>query len=156
VKRALLVFAACGGTSPPAPLAGSATDHTPPAVTTGTCEPDATQALDSVRLTDGSSNPWRFIDHDKRPLATPFLYDNGPDYFQEGFARIVDASGKFGFIAASGSIVVPPRYDFVYPYCHGIAKTALDGKAGYLDTNGQPTKGPPDDDRPLILPMSDG
>lgn len=149
----LALLAGCGSSpAPAAPSNAASPDPAPPPTTTGNCEPDPTQALESVELHDGSSNPWRFVSRDKKPLATPFLFDNGADYFQEGFARIVDPSGKMGFISAAGVIVVPPTYDFVYPFCHGVARTALAGKAGYLDTNGAPTAGPAGDDRPLIPP----
>ncbi|MCX5744302.1 MAG: WG repeat-containing protein [Proteobacteria bacterium] len=106
----------------------------------------------SVRVDGG----WRFIDPSGASLATPFPFDNGADYFQEGFARIVDPAGKVGFLSQAGQIVVSPRYDFAYAYCHGVAKTALGGHAGYLDTRGTSTAGPADDDRPLIPPHSDG
>lgn len=143
----------CGSSAPPAPI--SARGGTAPAVEpapTGTCEADATQPLEAIDLHDGSRNPWRFVGPDRRVLATPYLFDNGPDYFQEGFARIVSPDGKIGFISATGAIVVPPGYDFAYPFCHGLAKTARAGKAGYLDTRGTAAIGPAGDERPLIPP----
>jgi hypothetical protein len=148
----ILLVAGCGS-SPTAPLSGSRpVDPAGTPTTTGSCEPDATQGLESIRLSDGSSNPWRFVGRDNQVLATPFLFDNGADYFQEGFARIVDPSGKVGFISAAGVIVIRPTYDFAYPFCHGVTKTALAGKGGYLDTTGTPTTRPAGDDRPLIPP----
>ena len=111
----------------------------------------------AVRLDDPrSTTPWRFIDPSGKVLATPYPFDNGPDYWQEGRARIVDGRGKIGFIAATGEIVVPPTYDFAYPFCHGSARTALDGKAGYIEATGKPAPPPAADDRPLIPPSSDG
>lgn len=106
----------------------------------------------AVRLTNGGPNPWRFIGATGKELAVPFLFDNGPDYWQEGFARVVDARGKVGFIDANGKLVVSPVYDFAYPFCHGITKTARGGVGGYLDRAGQPTKGPANDARPLVPP----
>ncbi len=153
----LVLVAACGASAPPPPISGTSEGppETAPPAAVGNCEPDATQRLEAIQLGDGSRNPWRFVGRDKTPLATPYLYDNGADYFQEGFARIVDASGKVGFISAAGVIVIPPHYDFAYPFCHGLAKTALAGTAGYLDAKGQSAPGPASDDRPLIPPSSD-
>lgn len=110
-----------------------------------------TGGVAAVLLDDKTSqNPWRFIDPSGKVLATPFMFDNGPDYWQGGLARIVDDRGKFGFISTTGAIVVPPTYDFAYAFCRGIAKTALDGKAGYIDTTGKPAPAPARDSRPLI------
>lgn len=105
----------------------------------------------SVRTPDG----WRFIDPSGATLGAAFIFDNGADYFQEGFARIVDPSGRVGFVSAAGKVLVAPRYDFAYPFCHGTAKTAEGGKAAYIDTTGKPAKGPAEDDRPLIPPRSE-
>jgi hypothetical protein len=101
-------------------------------------------------VTGGTGHPFRWADKAGNVLATPYLFDNGPDYWQEGFARIVDPSGKMGFIDEHGTIVVPPTYDWVYPFCHGIAKTARAGQAGYIDRTGAPASAPASDDRPLI------
>jgi hypothetical protein len=48
------------------------------------------------------------------------IYDNGPDYFQEGLAR-TRWKGKIGFFDKKLSIVIPPQFDFAFPYRNGIA-----------------------------------
>jgi hypothetical protein len=91
-----------------------------------------------------------FIDASGRELARAFPYDNGPDYFAQGLARIVKQR-KIGFIDRSGRIVVPPRYDFALPFCEGRAVVCngcrdigsgdeaelSGGKWGYLDVQGR-------------------
>jgi hypothetical protein len=51
-----------------------------------------------------------------------FCFDNGPDYFIEGYARYIDKYGKFGFIDQKLKIVISPQYDFVFPFDKGRAK----------------------------------
>lgn len=57
-----------------------------------------------------------FIDVSGRVIADAFEYDNGPDYFVDGRARIV-GNGKVGFIDAHGAIVIAPTFDFATPFC---------------------------------------
>ncbi|AUL46013.1 hypothetical protein BTL55_02720 [Bordetella trematum] len=68
---------------------------------------------------------WVYVDARQRPLLRPFLYDNGPDYIQEGLARFVD-NGKIGFHDADLNIVIPARYDFAFPFEHGEARAGFD------------------------------
>jgi hypothetical protein len=54
-------------------------------------------------------------------VAMVCTYDNGPDYFAEGLARIV-VDGKYGFIDRSLDVVIPPQYDMAYPFRNGMAR----------------------------------
>ncbi len=49
------------------------------------------------------------------------MFDNGPDYFSDGLARIVSPSGKFGFINKKLEVVIEPQFDFVTPFDEGRA-----------------------------------
>jgi len=60
-----------------------------------------------------------YIRKDRRYRQT-FWYDNGPDYFHDGLTRVVQ-NGKFGFMDARLRIRIPPRWDFAYPFEHGVA-----------------------------------
>lgn len=156
----LLFVAACGGSGSHAPVANTttmpaATTDAAVAVAADDCEAPTTSdqttfGVHAIEVPGGTPHPFRWADANNRVLATPFLFDNGPDYWQEGFARIIDGAGKMGFIDEHGTIVVPPTYDWVYPFCHGIAKTARGGVGGYIDRTGAPTTGPTEDPRPLI------
>ena len=50
--------------------------------------PFSSQGIASV-LTKGGY--WAYIDTRGHELLRPFMFDNGPDYFQEGVARFVES-----------------------------------------------------------------
>jgi hypothetical protein len=83
-----------------------------------------------------------FIDTTGKVIARAFAYDNGPDYFQEGYARIVDG-GKVGFIDEHGRIAIAPRFDEADSFCHGKASVHEGGKELWIDKQGAPTTAPP-------------
>ncbi|NNF17901.1 MAG: WG repeat-containing protein [Gammaproteobacteria bacterium] len=59
-------------------------------------------------------------------VAVPVLpFDNGADYFIEGMARTVQ-NGKIGYIDESLSVVIPPRWDFAFPFANGAAVVCVD------------------------------
>lgn len=77
-------------------------------------------------------------------------YDNGPDYFQEGLAR-TSWEGKIGFFNKQLKIVIPPSFDFAFPFqsgfslvCNGCRKEVdgehkkvVDGKWGFISKSGE-------------------
>ncbi|MEM7180518.1 MAG: WG repeat-containing protein [Spirochaetota bacterium] len=67
---------------------------------------------------------WMVIDKKGKILFTPFIYDNGPDPFQEGLARFVQ-DDKIGYYTPLGQISVPPKFDFGYPFKNGKAKVCV-------------------------------
>lgn len=64
---------------------------------------------------------WVYVDRDNRPILRPYIFDNGPDYFEENLARFVE-NGKMGFHDQALNIVIPAKYDFVYPFENGTAQ----------------------------------
>lgn len=56
-----------------------------------------------------------------------FQYDNGDDYICEGVRRIVDKNGKIGFTDEKGTVVIAPRFAFVFPFENGVAKATTQG-----------------------------
>ena len=54
-----------------------------------------------------------YVDRQDRPVLRPFIYDNGPDFFQDGLARHVE-NGKMGFHDEALKVVIPARYDFAF------------------------------------------
>lgn len=64
---------------------------------------------------------WVVINKKKKVLHKVFIYDNGPDYVSEGMYRIIE-NGKMGFANEKGKVVIPPKYDFVWPFERGTAK----------------------------------
>ena len=67
------------------------------------------------------------IDRDENVLYEVFMFDNGPDYVEEGLFRIVK-DGKMGFANEDGKIVIEPKYDFAYPFENGKSKVTFDAK----------------------------
>jgi hypothetical protein len=78
-----------------------------------------------------------FIDKSGKVIAKAYAFDNGPDYFQEGVARIVDAKGKVGFIDTKGKIVIAPQYDDAASFCNGKAEVAVGAKTFVIDLLGK-------------------
>lgn len=67
---------------------------------------------------------WMYVDRDRRPILRPYIYDNGPDYFEEGLARFVQ-DGKMGFHDETLAVVIPARYDFAFPFENGVARVGM-------------------------------
>uniref|UniRef100_UPI0033426921 WG repeat-containing protein n=1 Tax=Castellaniella defragrans TaxID=75697 RepID=UPI0033426921 len=67
---------------------------------------------------------WVYVDRDNRPILRPYIFDNGPDYFEEGLARFVE-NGKMGFHDEALNIVIPAQYDFVFPFSGGKARAGM-------------------------------
>lgn len=53
------------------------------------------------------------------------LFDNGPDYFEEGLTRGV-VNGKIGFFNQRLEPVIEPQYDFAWPFENGRARVGMD------------------------------
>ncbi|MCC7303643.1 MAG: WG repeat-containing protein [Bacteroidia bacterium] len=100
-------------------------------------------------VTDSSG--WSIIDRKGNYLLTPVVYDNGPDYFEEGLARFID-NGKMGFFNTRGQKVIPANWDFATPFkagltsvCLGCSQVPIDeehwkmegGKWGMMDKTGK-------------------
>ena len=90
------------------------------------------------------ASPFAFIDPTGRVIARAYPFDNGPDYFQEGRARIVDDQKRIGFIDESGAIVVPPKFTSAEPYCHGKAHVEFGLDKYWIDRKGNRVAPPPD------------
>ena len=89
-----------------------------------------------------------------RPDGTAILvltFDNGPDYFSEGLARI-ERAGRIGYINPELEVVIEPTYDFALPFsgghaevCNGCTfsvpdgdghRSLVGGRWGCIDANG--------------------
>ena len=93
---------------------------------------------------------WAYIDMSGTIILRPFIYDNGPDYFSEGFARFVK-NDKIGFFDETGKIIIEAKYDFANPFSNGMAVvcngcqkeymgehyTMVGGLWGYINTEGE-------------------
>lgn len=93
---------------------------------------------------------WGYINRRGTIIIRPFVFDNGPDSFQEGLARFTK-EGTFGFFNLRGKIVINPKFDFAAPFheglaafCKGCAKKMIGehsfwegGKWGYINHKGK-------------------
>jgi hypothetical protein len=68
---------------------------------------------------------WAYIDRTGAILIRPYVFDNGPDYFQEGLARFT-AAGKIGFFDKRGRVAIPARFAFALPFSEGRAAVCED------------------------------
>ncbi|WP_200890792.1 WG repeat-containing protein [Pedobacter lusitanus] len=66
------------------------------------------------------------IDRTGKVILIPFIYDNGPDYPQEGLFRFVE-NNKIGFADLNWKKVIPAAFDFAEPFKGGITKYTLGG-----------------------------
>lgn len=94
-------------------------------------------------IVDGNAQ-FAYIDTSGKQIARAFAYDNGPDYFQEGFARIVDDQKRIGFMSDRGVIParLAPRFEKADSFCGGKAKVMENGKVFFIDRTGAPTDPP--------------
>ena len=99
---------------------------------------------------DGGS-PFLFIDPSGKPIARVYPFDNGPDYFQEGLARIVDDNKRVGFIDERGTIVIAPKFALAASFCHGKAEVEVDDGTYFIDRQGNKTTPPAPDKDPHAL-----
>ena len=67
------------------------------------------------------------IDRNQNILYDIVFFDNGPDYFKEGFVR-AKRNGKMGFADKYGKIAIPCEYDFVWWFEDGKAKVTYDAR----------------------------
>lgn len=67
---------------------------------------------------------WAYINGKGEVLARPFIYDNGPDYFQEGLARFVE-NQKIGFLNENGQKRIPAGFDFARPFNSGLSAACM-------------------------------
>lgn len=92
----------------------------------------------------GAPSPFLFIAPSGKPLARAYAFDNGPDYFQEGYARIVDEASRIGYLDERGAIAIPPKFTAATAFCHGKAHVELGLDRYWIDRQGNQTKPPAD------------
>lgn len=71
----------------------------------------------------GTKKGLKGMDRNGNYLFDVFIYDNGPDYFQEGYFRVV-RNGKIGYANKFGEIIIPCQFDCAWPFENGKAKVS--------------------------------
>jgi len=85
---------------------------------------------------EGGQVRFVFIDASGQELAVAYPFDNGPDYFQEGVARILDGD-QVGFIDRTGAIVIAPQFAGATGFCHGRASVHDGASEWEIDPTGK-------------------
>lgn len=94
-----------------------------PARYTGYGDVDTLYDFTTVSLKDSGL---LVIDRTGKHILRPFIYDNGPDYIEEGLFRFVE-NNKIGFANAKYKKVIPATFDFVTPFKNGLAEYTMGG-----------------------------
>ena len=105
-------------------------------------------AFDKRHDMNDEKHGWIAINKQNQFVLKPFMYDNGPDYIQEGLFRFVQQD-KMGFANIKGEKVIPAKYIFVAPFSDGMAAFCNDcqkkemgehwlmkGLFGFIDNKG--------------------
>ncbi len=78
-----------------------------------------------------------FIDPTGKELAQALMFDNGPDYYQNGYARIVNGEGLIGFIDRTGKVVLQPQFIDAQSFCEGKALVRDETSEWQIDISGK-------------------
>jgi len=111
-----LAAAACSSPSPPGPSADGESHITPEQLAAIDFGSDDYASL----WVDGE---WYYVRPDGTSMPV-IAWDNGPDPFSEGLAR-TRRDGKIGYFDESFEMVIPPKYDFGWPFEDGRARVCL-------------------------------
>jgi hypothetical protein len=77
-------------------------------------------------------------------ILQAFQYDNGPDYFSEGLARIIDGkTGLLGYTNNQLDIVILPKFQTASSFKEGLALVSTKSEEGnslwgIIDNHGEP------------------
>lgn len=73
---------------------------------------------------------WLGIDKNNKTILVPYIFDNGPDYVEEGLFRFVE-NEKLGFANLEGQKIISAQFDFVTPFRDGYAEYFIGGERIY-------------------------
>jgi hypothetical protein len=68
--------------------------------------------------------------------------------FHEGFRRIRNSEGKYGFIGNNGKIIIEPVFDQARSFSEGLAAVRVEKKWGYVNQDGDVVRKPNFDNYP--------
>jgi len=70
------------------------------------------------------NNTWYYIREDGKAMSVIVDEHGKPDSFKEGLAR-TKIDGKIGFFDKNLDMVLPPFYDYAFPFHHGISEICV-------------------------------
>ena len=71
-------------------------------------------------------NKWVVINKYDSIILAPYVFDNGPDYIEEGLFRF-EENNKIGFANLLGHKVINASFDFAAPFKNGLAAFNVGG-----------------------------
>jgi hypothetical protein len=78
-------------------------------------------------------NRWYYIRKDGKAMRVILDEEGKPDQFREGLAR-TRINGKIGFFNKNLDMVLPPFYDYAFPFHNGISEVCIGCK--YMNIDG--------------------
>jgi hypothetical protein len=72
------------------------------------------------------------IDRKQNILYSVFVYDNGADYIENGYFRIIK-DGKIGYADSTGAVKIKPRYGCAFPFKNGKARVSINCRSTIID-----------------------
>jgi hypothetical protein len=90
---------------------------------------------DWFAMCGGTYNLCGYVERVSRKERIPRIFERALN-FSEGLAG-VRVDGLYGYIDASGKIVIPPKFDLVGEFRNGHAEVLLANKAGIIDRSGK-------------------
>ena len=69
-------------------------------------------------------------------MIVPATYANVWKYSPDGYAKVKQSNNKIGLIDRSGKVVIPAKYNDVFPFSEGLARVLFNGRYGFVDTAG--------------------
>jgi len=70
------------------------------------------------------NNKWFYTKKDGKAMSVILDEEGKPDSFREGLAR-TRVNGKIGFFNRDLDMVLPPFYDYAFPFHNGIAEVCI-------------------------------
>jgi hypothetical protein len=77
-----------------------------------------------LALAEHPDQGWIYLDADNRTVFEAEYFDNAPDEYREGLARI-RAQDKVGFVDQEYRLVIPPQYDAAFGFDGGSARVCV-------------------------------
>jgi hypothetical protein len=84
-----------------------------------------TDTFEQVAIVMTKDNRCIAIDKNEKELFEVYVFDNGPDYVQDGLYRIIQGD-KMGYANEAGEIIIEPRFKCATPFSNKQARVAYE------------------------------
>jgi hypothetical protein len=83
-----------------------------------------------MALVYSSEHGFIYINRNDSIVLKPYIYDNGPDYIEEGLFRFIE-NDSIGFANTFFKKIIKAKYNFATPFKNGIAEYYIGGEKIY-------------------------